>query len=198
MTQFVLASASGVRANLLSGAAVDFEVVAAAIDEQSYRVRWLRDDGEPAALAPALAREKAVAVAALRPRQHILGCDQVLLLDTEPIGKCSTKTEARALLARLRGRTHELVTAAALVVDNHLLWEHTEICRLTMRNFSDAFLDAYVSMAGDALTCCVGCYRLESCGIQLFERVEGDFFSILGLPLLPVLGELRRLGLAQS
>jgi septum formation protein len=198
MTALVLASASAARAQILASAAIDFDVVPAAVDEETYRRGWLEKGNEPAALAPALAREKALEVASRRARQVVLGCDQVLLLDDEIIGKCANETEARALLRRLRGRSHELVTAVALAVDEQILWQHAELCRLTARGFSDAFLDDYISMAGDALTRCVGCYRLEGRGIQLFERVEGDFFSILGLPLLPVLGELRRLGLAPS
>lgn len=197
MMRLILASASAARATLLTGAAVAFEAMPARVDEESYRRQWVRDGREPAGLATALAREKAFAASAERRQQIVLGCDQVLLLENEPIGKCASIAEARALLGRLRGRTHELVTAAALVREGRILWEHAETSRLTIRDFSDAFLEEYVSLAGDALTGCVGCYRVEGVGIQLFERVEGDYFSILGLPLVPLLGELRRLGLAR-
>lgn len=198
MKPLVLASASPARANLLSGAGVQFEAIPAALDEEALKLEWNRKGGASSELAPALAREKARAVAARRPQEIVLGCDQVLLLGDEPIGKTMTRSEACALLRRLRGRTHTLVTAAALANGTELLWQHTETCRLAMRDFSDSFLEDYVSAAGESLTCCVGCYRLESLGIQLFERVEGDYFSILGLPLLPLLGELRRLGLVKS
>lgn len=198
MKPLVLASASAARANLLSGAAIEFEPSPAVLDEEAFRLEWKQKGGAPAELASALARAKARKVAAQWPGQVVLGCDQILLLGDEPIGKSASRSEARALLRRLRGRTHTLVTAAALATATELLWQHTQICRLAMRDFSDSFLEEYISAAGDALTCCVGCYQLEGLGIQLFERVEGDYFSILGLPLLPLLGELRRLGQVRS
>lgn len=197
MMPLVLASASATRARLLSAAGVAFEVVPASVDEERYKIEWARSAREPARLAPALALEKARAVAAMKPERVVLGCDQILLLDGEPVSKCTSRTEARMLLRRLRARTHELVTAATLVGAGRVFWQHSEVGRLAMRDFSDDFLDEYVSAAPDALTQCVGAYELEGFGIQLFERVCGDFFSVLGLPLLPLLAQLRQLGLAR-
>jgi septum formation protein len=198
MTPLILASASGARAHLLAAAGISFDAMPALIDEESRRVEWVRSGKEISGLACALAQEKALTVAEAHPDRIVLGADQLLVLEGKPIGKRSTSADARLLLRLLRGRTHELITAAVLVKGGRVLWQHSEVCRLAMRDFSDSFLDEYVSKASGALTGSVGGYELEGLGIQLFERVDGDYFSVLGLPLLPLLSQLRVLGLAKQ
>jgi septum formation protein len=195
MKSLILASASPVRARLLKAAGVQVRVIAPIADESALKHAWLERGGEAQALARELAREKARSIAELHPDAAVIGADQVLLVDGDVIGKCAGKSESVQLLSQLRGRLHELVTAVVLASARGMLWEHCERCRMLMREFSDEFLNDYLSRAGAALTRSVGCYELESLGAQLFERIEGDYFSILGLPLLPLLGALRRHGL---
>jgi septum formation protein len=194
MKRLILASASSSRAKLVAAAGLGFEVIPAAVDEAALKHKSVADGLDVTATALRLAAEKACCVAALHPDAMVIGADQIVDLDGETISKCESADEASRLLCRLRGRTHELVTAVSLAANGALLWNHVDICRMTMRNFSDAFLDSYVSKAGVALTRCVGCYEFEGHGAQLFERVEGDFFSVLGVPLLPVLAALREHG----
>jgi septum formation protein len=164
------------------------------VDESAFGRNSIAAGHDAAKIALGLATEKARYVARLDRDAIVLGADQILRLDGEMINKCGNADEANLLLRRLRGRTHDLVTAAALVADGVELWSYADVCRMTMRNFSDAYLDEYASGAGAALTQCVGCYEFEGPGAQLFERAEGDFYSILGLPLLPVLAALREHG----
>lgn len=195
MTSLILASASAVRARLLAAAGVEFRAVHSAVDESAVKRAWLERGDSMRSLAHGLAREKADSVARAHPDAVVIGADQILLADGEIIGKTATESEAAQVLTRLRGRSHELVTAAVLASGRELLWEHSETCRMQMRNFSDRFLRDYMLRARDALTRSVGCYEFEGLGVQLFERIEGDYFSILGLPLLPLLGALRGHGL---
>ncbi|HEX4079967.1 MAG TPA: Maf family nucleotide pyrophosphatase [Rhizomicrobium sp.] len=195
MKPLILASASATRARLLAAAGVTFEIAAAAIDEEALKVDWLRKGYAATDMARGLAEEKARSVGMGWPGRIVLGCDQVLALDGELISKCRTRIDALLLLRRLRAREHELVTAAVLARDGEMLWRHVDGSRLVMRDFSDTFLNEYVLRCAAATTHCVGCYELEGPGIQLFSRVDGDFFSILGLPLLPLLEELRGLAL---
>jgi septum formation protein len=141
-----------------------------------------------------LARQKALAVAALHPARLVLGADQVLALDAKLFSKPADRAAARAQLRALSGRTHELHAAIAFVRDATVVFEHVGTARLTMRSFSDRFLDAYLEAVGSAATASVGAYQIEGLGIQLFERVEGDYFTVLGLPLLTALDFLRRHG----
>jgi septum formation protein len=194
MRRLILASASPARAKLLVAAGVGFEVLPAIVDESALKCEAIAEGCDRATTARRIAAEKACSVARLHPGAIVLGADQILGLNGETISKCRDRQEALAMLRRLRGRTHELVTAAALAADGAELWNRTDICRMTMRSFSDAFLSDYISRAGAALVQCVGCYELEGLGAQLFERVEGDFFSVLGLPLVPVLVALREHG----
>jgi septum formation protein len=188
----VLASKSAIRGEILRAAGLAIEVCPADIDERTIEQgSAARDPGEIAAL---LAREKAHAVAARLPGRVVLGADQTLALGERRFSKPADRAAAREQLTLLRGQTHQLHTAIALVREGVILFEHREAARLTMRVFSDRFLEHYLDAAGAAVTASVGGYQLEKTGIQLFERVEGDHFVILGLPLLPLLLHLRQAG----
>lgn len=188
----VLASKSAIRGEILRAAGLAIEVCPADIDERTIEQgSAARDPGEIAAL---LAREKAHAVAARLPGRVVLGADQTLALGERRFSKPADRAAAREQLTLLRGQTHQLHTAIALVREGVILFEYREAARLTMRAFSDRFLEHYLDAAGAAVTASVGGYQLEKTGIQLFERVEGDHFVILGLPLLPLLQHLRQAG----
>jgi len=188
----VLASRSAVRRTLLEAAGVPIEVHPADIDERALETAAKSE--APAAIAARLARKKACAVAGLHPGRLVLGADQTLALDAKRFAKPADRAAARAQLRALSGRTHELHSAIVFVQDVTALFEHVGTARLTMRSFSDRFLDAYLEAVGSAATASVGAYQIEGAGIQLFERVEGDYFTILGLPLMAALDFLRRRG----
>ena len=192
-TPLVLASKSAVRRAVLEKAGIPLAIVPADIDERAIEAR--ADAKMPAEVAALLAREKARAVAAGLSGRLVLGADQTLGLGVRSFTKPADRPAARAQLLALRGRTHELHSALALVRDGALVFEHQAVARLTMRAFSERFLDAYLAAAGDAATASVGCYQVEGIGIQLFDRIEGDYFTILGLPLLPLLKFLQDEGL---
>jgi septum formation protein len=188
----VLASKSASRHAILRDAGIPVAVESADIDERAIeQCSAEQDAGE---LAAVLAREKARTVAARRPGRLVLGADQTLALGERRFSKPADRAGARRQLAALRGQTHELHSAVALVRGSSVLFEHREVARLTMRSFSDQFLEAYLDAAGAAVTASVGAYQLEKVGIQLFERIEGDHFTILGLPVLPLLEFLRSAG----
>jgi septum formation protein len=188
----VLASKSEVRRRILEDAGVPLDVVPADIDERGIEAR--AGQLTPGQVAAVLAQEKARAVAARLPGRLVLGADQTLALGERSFTKPADRAAARAQLLALRGRVHELHSAIALVRNGVVLFEHRTVARLTMRVFSDDFLNDYIAAAGDAVTASVGCYKVERLGIQLFERIEGDHFTIMGLPLLPLLDFLRREG----
>src|SRR6266566_9723502 len=172
----VLASKSAIRCAILRDAGLPVEVHPADIDERAIEQRsTMREGSELAAL---LAREKARTVAARLPGRLVLGADQTLTLGERRFSKPGNRAGAREQLEALRGRTHELHTAIALVRESAILFEHREVARLTMRAFSDSFLEAYLDAIGAAVTASVGGYQLERIGIQLFERIEGDHFVI--------------------
>jgi septum formation protein len=188
----VLASKSAIRHTLLRDAGVPVEVQPADIDERTIEQQNpARDAGELAAL---LAREKARTIAARLPGRLVLGADQTLALGERRFAKPGERPGARAQLEALRGRTHELHTAVALMRESTIVFEHREVARLTMRAFSDSFLESYLDAVGAAVTASVGGYQLERIGIQLFERIEGEHFVILGLPLVALLQYLRQAG----
>ena len=186
----VLASASHSRQMLLrKGAGVAFQVSPADLYEGALMADLLARDTPAADIAAgALAQQKAVMVSRRKPGRLVLGGDSVLAFGSELISKCRDVAELRALLLRLKGNAHELISAAALARDGSALWSHTGHARLTMRDFSAEFLDAYLAAEGETVLSCVGGYRYEGPGAQLFETVEGDYFTILGLPLLQVAG----------
>jgi septum formation protein len=188
----VLASKSDVRGKMLAAAGLRFEIRPAQIDERAVEAKAGAADA--AAVACFLARAKADAVARTVPGRLVLGADQTLALEAKRFSKPANRAAAADQLRSLRGRTHELHSALALVRDGAVLFDCVDSARLTMRNISDRFLKDYLDMAGDAALASVGGYQLEGIGIHLFERVEGDYFTVLGLPLLPLLGFLRQNG----
>jgi septum formation protein len=188
----VLASKSDVRGKMLAAVGLRFEIRPAQIDERAVEANAGITDA--AAVARLLARAKADAVARSVPGRLVLGADQTLARGTKRFSKPGSRAAAAEQLRSLRGRTHELHSALALVRDGVLLFDCVDSARLTMRDVSDRFLEDYLEMAGDAALASVGGYQLEGLGIHLFERVEGDYFTILGLPLLPLLAFLRQNG----
>jgi septum formation protein len=188
----VLASKSASRGAILRAAGLAIEVCPADINERMIEQGSATRD--PDAIAALLAREKARTISARLAGRIVLGADQMLALGEQRFSKPTDRTAAREQLKLLRGQTHELHTAIALVREDVILFEHRETARLTMRAFSDRFLEDYLDAAGADVTASVGGYQLEKTGIQLFERVEGDHFVILGLPLLPLLQHLRQAG----
>ena len=189
----VLASQSASRRAILEGAAIPLEVLPADIDERAVEAK--SGAADPGAVALLLAREKALAVARQRPGRLVLGADQTLALGNRRFSKPADRMAAREQLMALRGKTHALHSAIAVVRDGRVVFEHCETARLTMRDFSEGFLESYLNAAGSAVTASVGAYQVERAGIQLFARIEGDHFTILGLPLLTLLDFLRREGL---
>lgn len=191
MTALVLASGSFIRRQILEGAGVGFEVKTSGVDEDAIKAAS-RSQG-PSALSVQLAEAKARAVS-VPEDVLVLGADQILSLEGSLYDKATSRIEARARLTLLRGKTHILHSGLAAVRNGQTIWTHAQDSSLTVRDFSDAFLDQYMDMAGDELTASVGAYAFEGLGAQIFEKIEGDYYAILGLPLLPVLNLLRREG----
>jgi septum formation protein len=186
----VLASQSAVRRAVLEGAGIPLEIVPADIDVRGFAARARIDD--PGDIATLLAREKARVIAARMPGRLVLGADQTLALGARAFSKPADLAAAREQLKVLRGTTHALHAAIALARDGVIVFEHRAVALLTMRDFSDDFLDSYLAVAGLAVITSVGAYQVERTGIQLFERIDGDHFTIMGLPLLPLLDALRQ------
>ncbi len=187
----VLASASRIRAKLLEAAGLAVTCDPAGIDEAAMKAECRAAERTAADCALALAEAKAARVASRHPGALVIGADQLLVLEGDWLDKPGDRAAARGQLRRLRGKRHELVPAVAVCRDGASLWRHLERPALLMRRFSDAFLDAYLAAAGEAILSSVGAYQLEGLGAQLFDSIEGDYFSILGLPLLPLLAFLR-------
>ncbi len=192
----VLASKSSARRALLEAAGIPVEVLPADLDERAIEESGGRTSAVDVAVM--LAREKALAVAAERPRRAVVGADQVLALSDVRFSKPADRAAARAQLKALRGRTHMLHSGIAVARGAELRFAHVATATLTMRAFSDAFIEAYLDAAGAAVTASVGAYQVEGIGIHLFERIEGEHSTILGLPLLPLLEFLRREGLVAA
>lgn len=188
----VLASGSTTRAAMLQAAGVNFEIRRPTVDEEAVREALQAEGVSARDAATALAELKAKQVAAsVEPGRMVLASDQILDLDGDWLGKPADRAEATQQLRRLRGRSHRLVSAAVLMRDGQRLWQSAEVARLDMREFSDAWLEAYLEACGDAVLGSVGAYQLEGLGAQMMSRVEGSHFAILGLPLLPLLQALR-------
>jgi septum formation protein len=194
MQSIVLASTSRIRAELLANAGLEFDIVAADIDERAVEAPLIEELFPPDDIAAVLAEAKAMDVAERFAGAYVIGADQVLGFEGRRWTKPASIEEARRNLLDLRGKTHELHSAIACVRDGETLWRHVSTARLTMRDFSPEFLGRYLAAVGDAALQSVGCYQLEGQGVQLFDRIEGDFFAILGLPLLPLLAFLRGAG----
>ena len=193
----VLASKSAARAQILRGAGVAFEIRSAAVAEGPLKAAALAKGEAPRHIAESLAEAKAVA-ASRGTTDWTIGADQTLEFEARLFDKAETEEQARACLQTLRGKTHQLHAAVALARDGRVVWRNTQSATLTMRPFSDAFLEAYLRRNPEIATGCVGGYALEEEGVQLFEAIEGDYFTVLGLPILPLLAELRRQGLVPA
>ncbi|MGY3547024.1 septum formation protein [Bradyrhizobium sp. USDA 4472] len=189
-TPLILASQSSARKMLLANAGLDFEAVTPDVDERGIQAASKLSN--PREIALLLAREKANAVSVHRPGSHVIGADQTLALGDRLFNKPAGRAQALAQLHDLSGNTHELNSAVAVAHDGRIVFEDVSVARMTMRPMSDAELSAYLDAAGDAVTTSVGAYQLEGLGIHLFERIEGDHFTVLGLPLLALLAFLRR------
>ena len=184
----ILASQSRARQALLANAGIEFEAVAAEIDERA--VQQASSLSAPGDIAALLAREKALSVST-RPGNFVIGADQTLALGTRLFSKPGSRAQAAEQLRTLAGQSHELHSAVAVARDGKLLFEGAATARMIMRRLGEAEIEAYLNEAGAAVTSSVGAYQLEGLGVHLFERVEGDHFTILGLPLLPLLAFLR-------
>lgn len=185
----ILASQSSARKMLLANAGLEFEAVTADIDERGIQAASRLSN--PREIALLLAREKAKAVSAGHPGSYVIGADQTLALGMRLFNKPAGRSQAMAQLRDLAGNSHELNSAVAVARDGKIVFEDVSVARMTMREMTEAELSAYLDAAGDAVTTSVGAYQLEGLGIHLFERIEGDHFTILGLPLLPLLAFLR-------
>src|SRR5580704_4524679 len=186
----VLASASASRQRMLKAAGVDFSVSAADLNEEALTADLRAEGVDAAGIAAALAEQKAIAVSRRMPGRVVLGADSVVALGDELISKSRDLAELKILLRKMAGKSHQLISAAALARDGAAFWRHVGVARLTMRLFTEAFLDAYLAAEGQAVLSSVGGYHYEGRGVQLFEQVTGDSFTIQGLPLLPLLSEL--------
>jgi septum formation protein len=185
----VLASQSSARQGLLANAGISFDAIPAAIDERAIQQRaGLTAPGDIAAL---LAREKALWVSMQQPGKLVVGADQTLALGNRLFSKPTGRAQAAEQLRKLAGHSHELHSAVAVAHDGKILFEAASVARMTMRRLAEAEIEAYLDEAGEAVTSSVGGYQLEGLGIHLFEQIEGDHFTILGLPLLQLLGFLR-------
>jgi len=195
--RLILASGSAIRRQILDGAGLDYEVITRPVDEAAIKDAMLAENSRLRDIADALAEAKAMRVS----RQEaglVIGADQIMVMGGQLFDKPKSMADARARLISMRGEKHELIGAVVICENGAPVWRHMCKTKLWVRDFSDDFLDWYIETEGEALMKSVGAYRFEGPGSQLFEKVEGDFFAILGLDLLPVLDFLRRRGIVAS
>jgi septum formation protein len=193
----VLASGSSARRALLSGAGLRFSVKVSVVDEEALKIQLLAAKATPIEIAADLASAKAVQVSQSEPGL-VIGADQTLDLNGALFSKPNSLTDLGNQLAQLRGQRHSLHSAIALARDGQVVWQDVVSAHLTMRDFSDGFLQAYLADHGQDVLGCVGGYKLESAGVQLFDQIDGDYFTILGLPLTGLLGALRQFGVVMT
>ncbi len=195
----ILASKSAARLSMLTGAGLQVDSVAPMVDEISIRAAMIAENANARDVADALAEAKAVKISKKHPAALVLGSDQILQCDNgEILSKAETPGQAKATLAMLSGKTHRLYSAAVIAEAGRPIWRHIEKSVLVMRPLSAQFIDHYVHEYWEDIRPCVGCYRIEAEGIQLFEAVEGNYFAIMGMPLLPLLNHLRVTGILPS
>ncbi len=194
--RLILASKSKSRASVLRAAGLSFEQIGSGVDEDALKEALRAEGATVAKQADLLAETKAMKVS-FSHLGVVLGCDQMLDLDGQGLDKVATRAEAADVLRRLRGKTHVLQSAIVACVEGAPVWRHLSQPKLRVRNFSDDFLETYLDQIGDAAFECVGCYQIEGLGAQLFDRIDGDYFSILGMPLLPLMQWLRDRGSLQ-
>lgn len=191
----ILASTSSTRLAMLRAAGLDPTPVAPRVDEATIRDALVAEGAHPRDIADTLAEMKARKVAEKHPTDLVLGCDQVLALDRETFAKPETPDDARAQLGQLRGKTHKLLSALVVYESAEPVWRFVGEARLTMHDFSDIYLDAYLQRNWESVRHSVGCYKIEEEGVRLFSAITGDHFTILGLPLLPLLAWLGNRGM---
>ena len=189
-TAIILASASTIRAQLLQNAGVDVTVFPARIDEDAVRASLEAENANPRDIADRLAELKAQKVSLKFPTELVIGCDQVLAFDRAILSKPKDRQDAYSQLQAMRGRSHQLLSAAVIYLDGEPLWRHVGIVRLHMHEFSDAYLNDYLDRNWESIRGAVGSYKLEEEGVRLFRKIEGDYFHVLGLPLLELLSYL--------
>ncbi len=189
----ILASGSTIRREIMTSAGLDFEVITKPVDESAIKTAMLAEGALPRDIADALAEAKAVKVSRIHPGL-VIGADQIMVMDGQVFDKPVSMEDARSRLLSMRGKTHHLIGAVVICENGQPIWRYISKTTLSVREFSEAFLDQYLFDEGDIVLKSVGAYRFEGRGAQLFSHVEGDFFSILGLSLLPVLDYLRTRG----
>lgn len=192
MSDLILASKSPFRSALLKNAGIEFSTASAEIDERAVEAPLYETGATPEEVAQVLAEAKALDVSEKNPGAVVIGCDQTLSLGDEIFHKPADMEAARRQLLKFSGMTHQLNSAVVLVKDGETLWRHVSIARMTMRDLDPGFVGRYLGRVGEAALSSVGAYQVEGPGIQLFDRIDGDYFTIVGLPLLPLLAELRK------
>jgi septum formation protein len=197
MSALILASGSSIRATVMRNAGLSFEVIKPRVDEEAVKESLRAEGLKPRDQADALAEVKALSVSRTRPG-FVVGADQMLALRDDVFDKPADRAGARNHLQRLSGQAHELICAAVIARDGEIIWRHIETPRLTMRPLSSEYIETYLDAVGEAAFASVGAYQLEALGAQLFDRIQGDYFSILGLPLLPLLRFLRGHGIVAT